>query len=72
MPILEVTMFPEEGMDMRQLKEALRKKADGEVALIRLQSPGKIINWDARPNFSKLSGEGITLTWRYKQYKTKS
>lgn len=72
MPIVEITMYPEKGMNLQQLHEALIKKAGQEILRIRVQADGKIINLDARPNFSRLTKDGMTLRWRYKQYKTKS
>jgi len=67
MPILEVSMLSEEGMDIRQLQEALRKKASPEMFRINLQ-PDRIVRWEANPSFSDLSPNGMTLRWHYKQY----
>ncbi len=68
MPIAEVTMHREEGMDMEQLREALLKKLGQEMLLIRTQ--GRVVKFDARPNYSDLTKDGMTIRWRYKQYKT--
>ena len=69
MPVLEITMLPEEGMNIRELKEALIKKVVFEKIRVGGLARGRAVRWDARPNFSKLSPEGITLRWRYKQFK---
>ena len=68
MPILEVSMFPEEGMDIRQLREALIKKGSEEIFRINYQTRDKVIRWEAKPSFGKLSKDGMTLSWHYKQW----
>jgi len=67
MPIVEVMMLPEQGMDIRQLREALLKKMGEKVLLIRTQ--GGVVKFDARPHYSDLTKDGMTIRWRYKQYK---
>ena len=69
MPILRMTMAPEAGMDIRQLREAITIKAKKEMVRIRMQARDTIINLDSRPHIGDLTEDGITLSWRYKQYK---
>jgi len=67
MPILEVSMYPEEGMNIRELREALRKKASQGMVHINAQT-NRIVWWEANPSFSDLTKDGMTLRWHYKQY----
>ena len=72
MPDLILEMTPEEGMHTRQdVEDALMRKAQLEKIRIEGASGGRIVAWDARPVFGKLT-ETLTLRWHYKQSQRKT